>query len=292
MAAPPYQQIVDVVRARIVSGELAAGDRVPSTRQIVAEWGVAMATASKVLATLRQEGLVQVRPGFGTVVGPAATPRELTRADIVRAAVRVADTEGYDALSMRRVAADLGSGAMSLYRHVSGKEELELLMREAVFGEHRLPAVAPPGWRAPLELSGRVLWDLYRQHPWLARTPSLTRPHAGRHQLPYSEWNLAALTTTGLDDHTIFLLHLSLFGFVHGLAVSLETEAREEAASGVTPHQWLAAHEAETQALLTSGAFPSSVRVFHGTEIELDLDELLEFGLQRFLDGVDRMLPG
>jgi DNA-binding transcriptional regulator YhcF (GntR family) len=287
---PPYQQIVDVIRERITSGQLPTGARVPSTRQIVAEWGVAMATASKVLATLRAEGLVQARPGYGTVVASAAPARELTRSDIVRTAVGIADGEGFDALSMRRVAAALGSGVMSLYRHVRGKEELELLMRDAVFGERPLPATAPPGWRARLELSGRTLWNLYRRHPWLAQTASLTRPYAGPHQLPYSEWNLAALSETGLDDQTIFLLHLSLFSFVHGLGASLETEAREEAVSGVTLHEWLLARESETRALMTTGAFPNSARVFLGTELELDLDRLLEFGLQRFLDGVDRLL--
>ena len=293
MAVPPYQQIVDVIRARITSGSLPPGARVPSTRQIVTEWGVAMATASKVLATLRQEGLVQSRPGFGTVVSDstAAVPaRELSRPDIVRAAVRIADTEGYEALSMRRVAAVLGSGVMSLYRHIDDKEELELLMRDAVFSERPLPATPPAGWRARLELSGRTLWALYRRHPWLAQTPSLTRPHAGPHQLPYSEWNLAALTETGLDDQTIFLVHLSLFGFLHGFAANLEAETREEAGSGVTLRQWLSAREAETRARMTTGAFPNSARVFLGNEIEFDLDQLLEFGLQRFLDGVERLV--
>jgi DNA-binding transcriptional regulator YhcF (GntR family) len=291
VGAPPYQQIVDDIRRRISSGELPPGSRVPSTRQIVSEWGVAMATATKVLTTLRHAGLVQSRPGFGTVVGAAPLAPELTRTDIVDAAVRIADSEGFEALSMRRVAAALGSGVMSLYRHVSSKEELDLLLRDAVFSERPLPTPPPTSWRARLELSGRTLWDLYRRHPWLAQTPSLTRPSAGRHQLPYSEWMLAALSETGLDDQTILLVHLSLFGFVHGLAATLETEAREEAASGVTSNEWLAAHEAETRALMTTAAFPHSARVFLHAPIPLDLDQLLEFGLQRFLDGVERLLP-
>ena len=287
-----YQQIVALIRDRIASGELAPGARVPSTRQIVAEHGVAMATASKVLTTLSQEGLVHARPGFGTVVASRTMPRELTRAEIVRAAIEIADAEGFHALSMRRVAAALGAGAMSLYRHVSSKEELELLMREAVFGDRPLPSTAPRGWRAGLELSGRSLWGLYRQHTWLAQTPSLTRPHPGPHQLAYSEWNLAALTPTGLDDHTIFLLHLSMFGYVHGLAASLETETREEAASGLAPGQWLSTREADASALMASGAFPNVTRVFTSDDIDLDIDQLLEFGLQRFLDGLARLLPG
>ncbi|MFI2235139.1 GntR family transcriptional regulator [Streptomyces chrestomyceticus] len=67
-ATPPYRRIVAELRRRIDAGELAAGDRVPSTRRITQEWGVAMATATKVLTTLRQEGLVRAVPGVGTVV--------------------------------------------------------------------------------------------------------------------------------------------------------------------------------------------------------------------------------
>ena len=60
-------KIAAEIRDQIRSGELAVGDRVPSTRQIIRRWGVAMATASKVLANLKQEGLVLTRPGVGTV---------------------------------------------------------------------------------------------------------------------------------------------------------------------------------------------------------------------------------
>jgi DNA-binding GntR family transcriptional regulator len=68
---PPYMQIVAHIRERILSGELQDGDMIPSARQIVQQWGVAMATATKVLAALRSEGYVQAKPGIGTVVSAA-----------------------------------------------------------------------------------------------------------------------------------------------------------------------------------------------------------------------------
>ena len=108
--------------------------------------------------------------------------------------------------------------------------------------------------------------------------------------MPYSEWNLRVLSGLGLDDHTVFLLHLSLFSFVHGSAASLESESREEASSGITLHQWLYAREAETRALMTSGAFPNSARIFLTQAIAFDLDTLFEFGLARFLDGVNALI--
>ncbi|MFD0358781.1 winged helix-turn-helix domain-containing protein, partial [Streptomyces sp. NPDC127110] len=70
----PYARIAAELRRRIESGELRPGDRVPSTRAITQRWGVAMATASKVLAALGQEGLVRAVPGVGTVVADPPAP--------------------------------------------------------------------------------------------------------------------------------------------------------------------------------------------------------------------------
>ncbi|MCX5214110.1 TetR/AcrR family transcriptional regulator C-terminal domain-containing protein [Kitasatospora sp. NBC_00240] len=67
---PPFRRIAAELRRRITEGELAAGERVPSTRRIAEEWGVALATATKVLTTLSLEGLVESRPRVGTVVAP------------------------------------------------------------------------------------------------------------------------------------------------------------------------------------------------------------------------------
>ncbi|WP_143737206.1 GntR family transcriptional regulator, partial [Microbispora sp. GKU 823] len=65
---PPYARIAAELRRRIIEGELAPGDRVPSTRQVAAQWGVALATATRALAELRREGLVRAEPRVGTVV--------------------------------------------------------------------------------------------------------------------------------------------------------------------------------------------------------------------------------
>src|SRR3954452_478814 len=119
-AAPASTRIAAELRRRITTGELAPGARVPSTRAIVQRYGVAMATATKVLTTLRHEGLIRSVPGVGTVVAGESSPRPvertarrrstpdggLGRAAIVAAAIAVADAEGLAALSMRRVAAE------------------------------------------------------------------------------------------------------------------------------------------------------------------------------------------
>ncbi|WP_344495984.1 GntR family transcriptional regulator [Nonomuraea monospora] len=169
------------MRRRIAVGELVAGERLPSTRQIVREWGVAMATASKVLSRLQEEGLARAVPGVGTVVaGRAMVARapvqDLTTQRIVRVAIGIADGEGLAAVSMRRVATELGASAMSLYRHVAGKDELVHLMTDVVYGEDPPPDRIPRGWREQLELALGQQWRIHRRHPWLARAISLMRP--------------------------------------------------------------------------------------------------------------------
>src|SRR3954467_5496937 len=178
-AAPASARIAAQLRRRIASGDLPPGARMPSTRAIVQRYGVAMATATKVLTTLRQEGLIRSVPGVGTVVvgappsSPAGRPARRRAADsglgveaIVAAGVAVADAEGIAALSMRRVAAELGAAPMSLYRHVRDKDELLLAMMDAAIAEVSLPA-PPADWRDGLELAARSLWAGFRRHPWL-----------------------------------------------------------------------------------------------------------------------------
>ncbi len=289
---PPYLRIVAELRRRIESGELTPGARVPSVRRVAAEWDVALATATKALAVLSQEGLVRAVPRVGTVVATPAPARRsaprrdpsvhLTRDLVVRAAIDIADAQGFAALSMRAVAVELGVPTMSLYRHVRGRAELAMLI--TVFGEHRLPAVPPPTWRAQLELSARMQWAAYRQHPWLPRLIPITRPHPTRNLMPYVEWALRAVDGHGQDTTTMLHAHITLFGYVRGTAVDIETEAQAEFDTGLSAEQWMDANEAGFSAVLDSGSFPVFARV-SSEEFAFDLDALFEFGLQRLLDG-------
>jgi DNA-binding transcriptional regulator YhcF (GntR family) len=294
----PSHRIVTEIRRRITTGELRPGDRVPSTRQITQEWGVAMATATKVLNTLRQQGVVRAVQGVGTVVEstpsapPAAhrtTERELTRERIVRAAIEIADAEGLAAVSMRRTATELGTATMSLYRHVQGKDELVVLMVDTALTEERFPAEPPEGWRARLELSSRLQWRLYRAHPWLARAVSISRPQAMPNAVIHTEWSLRALDGLGLDPETMLNAYLTVFGFVRGTAVSLESEAEARQDTGLTADEWLESQETAMRAILGAGDYPTMTRLFTH-EVEIDLDGLFEFGLRRVLDGLATLI--
>jgi DNA-binding transcriptional regulator YhcF (GntR family) len=293
-----YAQIVADIRARIASGELHTGDRVPSARQITRDWGVAIATATKVHAALQREGLVRSVPGIGTVVAAdghrprpvraaeARDPdRELTRDRIVHAAMTIADTESLAALSMRRLATDLGVATMSLYRYVRSKDDLVLQMIDAIFAGAPLPE-PPRGWRAQLELVARAQWKLYRRHSWLAHYVSMTRPQLVPSGMIYTERVLAAIDELGFDRATALHAALTLIGFVRGIAVSLEPEQQAQQDTGLTSDEWMAAQDRQLREIFASGRFPMLARLTTGPDIDADLDSLFEFGLRQLLDGL------
>ncbi|RKN37480.1 TetR/AcrR family transcriptional regulator C-terminal domain-containing protein [Streptomyces hoynatensis] len=290
-ADPPYLRIADDIRRRIASGELAPGDRVPSTRRLTREWGVAMATATKALARLNQEGLVRAVPGVGTVVTESGPDRRrpsggrLTRERLVRVALALADAEGLEALSMRRLANELGLSTMALYRHVPSRGELVRLMSEAVFGAAP-PEPRTPGWRDRLAAEARWLWDLYRRHPWLARAmASLTRPVAAPHAMRYTERVLGALSGLGLTTHQMLHIHLSLLGYVQGIAMAVERETQARQDTGMTAEEWLASHEPRAEAIQTAESFPVLSALFARDAFDLELGALFAFGLDSMLDG-------
>jgi AcrR family transcriptional regulator len=300
---PPYARIAAELRGQIERGELRPGQRVPSTREITGRWGVAMATATKVLAALRQDGLVHPVPGVGTVVsdratGPGRAPatarpaadRPAVRTPmapdrIVAAAIRVADAEGLAALSMRRVAAEIGAAPMSLYRHVADKDDLVVQMMNTVFARTELPDPPPDGWRPRLDLAAHTLWAMFRAHPWLASALSLTRPQVMPDALPFTEWLLTALDGYGLELSTMFTTYLMLINYVRGTAVNLEAEAEAEAATGLNSEEWLQSQEAEFWSSLPPGDYPRFQQLI-SEEYDFSLDQIFEFGLQRLLDGL------
>lgn len=304
---PPYRRIVGEIRARILSGDLRPGDRVPSIRQIADRWGVAVATATRVVATLREDGLVEAKVGSGTVVSApraekrptdpttsARPPRPAGRADtaghalsrehVHGTAIAIADVEGLHAVSMRRVAAELGVGPMSLYRHVANKDELVGQMADEIFGEAELPDPGPAGWRAKLELIARQQWALCCRHHWLPKAVSFTRPLLVPNMMAHTEWTLRALDGLGLSMTTRMREALTLHSLVTTVALSMADEVESEQETGVTLARWLAAQRSRADELLNSGRFPLLAAIHE--ESVSDLDGLFEYSLARHLDGL------
>ncbi|MEU6787267.1 GntR family transcriptional regulator [Nonomuraea angiospora] len=302
---PPYQRIAAQFRTRILTGDLRPGDRVPSIRQIAQRWGVAVATATKVVAVLRDEGLVEAKVGAGTVVRarpsrnerPAVQPRPrqaggprgvLNREHVLRTAIAIADAEGLDAVSMRRLAAELGTGPMSLYRHVTGKDELMTQMADEVFGEADLPASGPEGWRAKLELISRRQWELCRRHLWLPKAVSFTRPLLVPNMMAHTEWTLRALDELDLPMDIRIREALTLPALVSTLALSLAQEAEAEQETGMTLDGWRLIQRNRAEALLSSGRFPLLALI--SEETGSDLDAMFDYLLACHLDGFAAML--
>ncbi|WP_460357766.1 TetR/AcrR family transcriptional regulator [Actinoallomurus acanthiterrae] len=215
---------------------------------------------------------------------PAGVPKQaLNRRQVLRTAIAIADVEGLDAVSMRRLAAELEVGPMSLYRHVANKDELVTQMTDEVFGEPELPVPGPEGWRAKLELISRRQWELCRRHLWLPRAVSFTRPLLVPNMMAHTEWTLRALDGLGLPMTTRLREALTLHALVITVALPMADETEAEQETGVPLDQWWLEQRKRANELLGSGRFPLLATIEQ--ETASDLDGLFEYSLARHLDG-------
>jgi AcrR family transcriptional regulator len=340
--AAPYQEIAAEIRRQIGTGKLKPGDRIPSTRALVRDHGIAMATATKALTALQQEGLVHSLPGVGTVVGPAPRPPGyagraggargrgsqgdapgrlrgsalpphgaapapapagapgpqavslhpasgfLSKEEVVRTAIWIADAEGLGALSMRRIATELGVSTMALYRYVGGKEALVLQMVDLAIGEFPMPRELPASWRAVIETAARAQWAAYKAHLWLASAVSIGRPQVLPNLLPHTDAVLRAIGGFGVDADTSMYAAITVFGYVRGVALNLESEAHAEQDTGLTADEWADQQAGRLAELIVEHDLAGfrALAEPDGFEFDFQLDELFEFGLGIVLDGL------
>jgi AcrR family transcriptional regulator len=290
---PPYLRIAGEIAADIRGGRLAEGQPAPSTRRIVRDHHVAMATATKVIGALRTAGLVETIPGRGTVVRrrnePAAvTTRRasLTRPEIVEAGVRIADADGLPLVTMRRVADSLGVSTMALYRHVPNKGDLTLRMTDSVFAGIALPEIPLADWRRRLDAGAHVFWAVFSRHPWAAEVFSISRPQLVPSVLPLAEWSLSTLRAMGFGTHDLLCTHINLFAHVRGMALARLAEAQAEQDTGMSADDWMRHHDRGLRQWADSGGHPGLGYVTR-EPFDFDLDTVFEYGLQRLLDGID-----
>ncbi|GAA2259533.1 GntR family transcriptional regulator [Glycomyces scopariae] len=297
---PPYARIAAELSRRIADRELAPGDRVPSTRQVAQEFGVALATATKALDVLRAEGLVTTRPRSGTVVAARRTartggPAALTRDAVVAEAVAIADTEGLEAVSMRAVAGRCGVAPMSLYRFVEDRQELLLLMADTTYGAARFDVDEAGPWRPRVERIARELWRLHRAHPWLGGVSPLTRPLPLPNVIRMGDKLLGALAPLGLPPLLHFNVHVLVYSHVVSLAGTVELEDEAVSETGLTADEWT---DLQWVQRIGDDAFmaelPHFARLFGALGsmsdgYDMDLDEIFTLDLAVFLDGVEAL---
>ena len=210
---------------------------------------------------------------------------------VVAAAVRLADEEGLSTLSMRRVAAELGVAAMTLYTHVPGKGELVDLMLDSVLAEvYPDERVVVSGtWRERLENVARANWELFVRHPWALHVAT-GRPPLGPNLMRKYELELRAVDGLGLSEVQMDLLVTVLNGFVHGTVGGVHEKVEAERATGISEDQWWAAMEPHVERFFDAERFPTAARVgpVAGEELQAAYvpERSFEFGLERLLDGI------
>ncbi|GAA3111100.1 TetR/AcrR family transcriptional regulator [Pseudonocardia yunnanensis] len=221
--------------------------------------------------------------------GPKPT---LTVADITRAAVAVADAEGLAAVSMSRVAAELGNSTMALYRHVRSKDELLVLMADVALGDPPdLPADGD--WRSGLTLWTHSIVAVAKHHPWFARLP-ITGPPIGPKNLAWFESALTALSGTSIEEGEKVGIVMSLLTYVHG-----QIRLGSELAAGYAenPDAFSRQYAAALARVVDPRRMPALSRVVAAGVFDVDsllddqdVDAEFDFGLVLFLDGVSGYL--
>ena len=225
---------------------------------------------------------------------PAKGPkRGLSLARIVQAAVEVARAEGLPAVSMGRVAKQIDSSPMSLYRYVSTKDELLVLMLDAAYGVPApMPAgTAPDDWRA-----GLVRWaceqrDALYENPWALHIP-LSGPPATPNQIAWLEAGLTALARTPLGEQQKLSVILLVSGFVRNEARLTTDMLAAAKTAGITPEQAMDSYGSMLSQLIDPKRFPAvTAAITSGALDDEDgLEGEFEFGLNRILDGVAVLL--
>jgi AcrR family transcriptional regulator len=223
----------------------------------------------------------------------APRPRKhgLSLQRIVEAGIRVAASDGLAAVSMSRVASELGAATMSLYRHLSAKDELLAHMVDAAFVE--APAGVGPGetWRAGLSRWAASHLAVLRRHSWLVRVP-ISGPPLMPNQVLWFERGLACLGATPLAEAEKPSVLLLVNGFVRNQA-TLEADLMLAArTSGLSPEHVGARYSDALASLTDAARFPAihdvlAAGVFAG---EGAIEDDFQFGLDRILDGIDVLI--
>ncbi|ASO20799.1 AcrR family transcriptional regulator [Actinoalloteichus hoggarensis] len=201
--------------------------------------------------------------------------------EIVRAAIEVADADGLPALSMGRVAEQLGTGVASLYRYVPGKAELVALVVDTVLGVPPRSAGEGADWRSRLASWARFSLDVFRERPWVLPLLTSRKGTLGPNETEWLEVALAATADTGLSDlervEVISLLNMYVRGAVQ-VAVDLRLGTPEETDDSPVSGSMLRRIGADR--------FPTLNAVVAAGTFEEPAD-VVGFGLDRVLDGIE-----
>ena len=200
--------------------------------------------------------------------------------DIGRAAIKLADAGGLPAVSMSKVAAELGFTTMSLYRYVDAKDDLYTVMLDHAFGEP--PALDQPGWRSRITAWAEAFRDAMVRHPWILQVP-VFEPPLSPNQLAWMEHGLLAFEDTALTGpermSAMLLVNIYVRGAVQ-ITADMQTRSPEEA------RERDRLYAERLQLLADPERFPAINAGMAGFEEADDDPSEFAFGLETVLDGI------
>jgi AcrR family transcriptional regulator len=218
---------------------------------------------------------------------PGSRRPRFTRDEIARAALRIADTEGFDALSMRRLAAELDAGTMTLYHYVKTKDELLSLVNDAVMAEVLVPdGQLPTDWRPAVTMIATRSRDALRRHPWSLDIRD--DPGPGPNGVRHFDQSMQAVRSLPLTLGERFELVTAVDEYVFGFCMAERANVGFEGTNDPTI--------AYVQGLMGTGDYPmlTEIAVEHGVTGAFDvlrhqLRDPDRFGrnLARLLDGFE-----
>lgn len=209
----------------------------------------------------------------------------LTVDRIVEAAIAVADREG-SCFGMRSVSAELGVGAMTIYRYVPGKKELIDLMVDRISRlDEGMPDLAERGWRQGLEILSEGTWEVYEAHPWLLEI-NQRRPVLGPDSLAGYDFALSAFADHELPDREANLIVSSVMNLVTGTARQFLMRDSDEDAPATGEEEWWAMQAPYLERAMESGRY-RYISIFSDENAwDITGHETMRYLLDHFLDGL------
>ncbi|TDE97382.1 TetR/AcrR family transcriptional regulator [Occultella glacieicola] len=233
---------------------------------------------------------VELPRGIALAWGVAANPqrgpkREMSIERIVEAAVEIADADGLGAVSMSAVATRLGFTTMSLYRYVSAKDDLILLMQEHGIGLPPLSVQEAETWQDGLMAFYRANVEIYRAHPWILDIPIEGTPNTPNN-LAWLEAGLVVMQgmpLTAAEQIAVILLFTGHARWSAGVSRGYSQSASDH---GQSPDELEQAEERLIASLVTEDMFPALSAAVEAGALS-DPTNPFEFGVQRILEGVE-----
>jgi AcrR family transcriptional regulator len=213
---------------------------------------------------------------------PPAKRRPLSKERVLRAAVKLADRDGLEALSMRRLAKELGVEAMSLYNHVKNKDEILSGISDLVTSEMELPSDTTD-WQSALRRSSISAKEVYLRHPW-ASSLVMSSHDGGQASLRRSEWTLRTLREAGFSKDLTYHAYHILGAYVQGVTNQhLSFPYKPEEVAGLASDFLRQLPQDEFTYLIEHVVQHTEPTEAHKGGFELGLDLILE-GLERMRD--------